>query len=440
VVTVITGENLESIGNSGLKKDAKRYVDIYEKFMDEFRALDLPIATSDYSDEKTALIKELVDLGVKVRNNGRSLLWGDKISGACVDCLKGEASQTFILTLKCNRDCFFCANKNQFDYDEGRKRINDIIDQYNKTCGKVGVLTTTAITGGEPLLYLDKCLDFIRHVKKKAKNTGIRIYTNGDLATREVLEKLSTAGLDEIRFGLKLDDSERLEKALEHLALSVEYIPRAMVEMPVEPGKLEDMKRLADKLDEIGIFGINILEFLFPWVHIEEFKKNGFQISRRPYRILYDYTYAGGVPIAKSETDALELMKYMALNKHRYGAHYCSLENKLTAQVWHHNRKVKKAAIETISENDFFIKIAKAYGDDAVRVRDILEKSGVKAYSYNIPDGVIEFSPKEIYRLRGMDIELGIASLILDREGENICIREVAVHKTDSETFTLDEL
>jgi pyruvate formate-lyase activating enzyme-like uncharacterized protein len=213
-----------------------------------------------------------------------------------------------------------------------------------------------------------------------------------------------------------------------------------MVEMPTEPGKLETMKQLADRFEEIGIFGINILEFLFPWVHIEEFKESGYKIARRPYRILYDYTYAGGVPIAGSEMEALELLKYIAKQKYSYGAHYCSLENKLTAQIWQHNRSVKITETEHLSEKDFFIKTAKAYGEDAAKVRDIFEKDGVMHYNYNAPASVIEFPVSEISRLKGLNIELGISSMILDRQGEQLCVREVAVHKTDTESFSMEEI
>jgi pyruvate formate-lyase activating enzyme-like uncharacterized protein len=359
MIKAVTSDNIQDIKNAGFRKDAGHYVDMYENFMDNFRGFGLPIAESDYCNERSEIIGELAALGVKLRNHGRSLLWGDKISGACEDCIKGEHTNTFILTLKCNRDCFFCANKNQFDYADGKNRVNNIIELYEKKNKKAGGLHTVAITGGEPLLYIDKCLEFIRFVKKKIKTTNIRIYTNGDLATEEVLDKLAKAGLDEIRFGLKLDDQEKLQKALSHLSSAVRRIPRAMVEMPVEPDKLELMQQLADRLEEIGIFGINILEFLFPWVHINEFKESGYKIARRPYRILYDYTYAGGVPIAESEISAMKLLKYIAEKNYSYGAHYCSLENKLTAQVWQHNRRVRLTGMEYLSEKDFFIKTLK---------------------------------------------------------------------------------
>ncbi|MDR2401644.1 MAG: radical SAM protein [Deferribacteraceae bacterium] len=441
MIKTVTSDNIQDIKNARFRKDAGHYIKMYEDFMDNFRGFGLPIAESDYSAERSEILEALVTLGVKVRNHGRSLLWGDKISGACIDCHKGEHTNTFILTLKCNRDCFFCANKNQFDYAEGKTRVNNIIELYEKSRKKTGGLHTVAITGGEPLLYLDKCLEFIRYVKSKVKQTNIRIYTNGDLATEEVLSKLAKAGLDEIRFGLKLDDEEKLQKALSHLSSAVNHIPRAMVEMPVEPDKLDAMKHLADRFEEIRIFGINILEFLFPWVHIDEFKESGYKITKRPYKILYDYTYAGGVPIAESEISALKLLKYIAEKNYSYGAHYCSLENKLTAQIWQHNSRVKLTGMEYLSGKDFFIKMAKAYGEDAAKVREILNRNGVRHYNYNAPDGVISFPIAEISSLKGEDMLIGISSVILDPIGNGkFCLREVAVDMTDTESFSLEDI
>jgi hypothetical protein len=106
MITAITADNLREIKNAGLRKDAGRYADMYERFMDSFRNFGLQIAGKDYSAERSEIIGELKALGVKPRNHGRSFLWGNKISAACEDCVKGEQTRTFILTLACNRDCF----------------------------------------------------------------------------------------------------------------------------------------------------------------------------------------------------------------------------------------------------------------------------------------------------------------------------------------------
>ena len=60
-----------------------------------------------------------------------------------------------------------------------------------------------SITGGEPLseLNFEKTLDFIKYTKlKKGKKFHIHLYTNGIDFNEDKAEKLSIAGLDEIRF------------------------------------------------------------------------------------------------------------------------------------------------------------------------------------------------------------------------------------------------
>ncbi len=441
MVTIITKDNIGSLTNEGLKKDAQRYIDIYENFLGELREMGANIDDNEYNEEKESLVKELTALGVEIRNNGYSMLWGDKISPSCEDCRTGEGSSTFIVSLKCNRDCFFCVNKNQFDYSFNRDKVNDIIDQFNAANKKYATMRSAGITGGEPLMFMDECVNFLKHVKKRNRKTQTRIYTNGDLATEENLKRLAEAGLDEIRFGLKPEeDGSFSEEVLRNLETAVKYIPRAMVEMPVEPGELERMKALADRFEQIGIYSVNILEYLFPWVHVKDYNAKGYKISKHPYRILFDYSYAGGVSVSGSELECLKLMKYIAEKKYKFGAHYCSLENKLTAQVWHHNRNFKKLPTEYMSQKDYYVKVAKAYGSDAVKAKEILDKSNVKHYSYNEPEQVIEFSVQDISLLKGQNMELGISSLILDRNEEEVCVREVAVHRADTETFSMDDL
>jgi len=111
-----------------------------------------------------------------------------------------------------------------------------------------------------------------------------------------------------------------------------EYIPDVVVEMPVIPGTLDEMKKLLNELNQIEITGINLLEFLYPWVNPEEYKKRGFKVKHRPYEVLYSYTYPGGLPISGSEEECLELLLYALEKKFKMGVHYCSLENKLTSQ------------------------------------------------------------------------------------------------------------
>ena len=56
---------------------------------------------------------------------------------------------------------------------------------------------------------------------------------------------LQKYGLNEIRFSIKMEDSEQKRKhILGKIELAKKYIPNVLVEMPVIPGKLEEMKEL----------------------------------------------------------------------------------------------------------------------------------------------------------------------------------------------------
>jgi pyruvate formate-lyase activating enzyme-like uncharacterized protein len=278
-------------------------------------------------------------------------------------------------------------------------------------------------------------------VKKRDKKVRTRIYTNGDLASEALLKQLADSGLDEIRFGLKPDESGIVEEAvLKNLENAVKYIPYTMVEMPPLLGKLTEMEQLFDRLEAIGVKSVNILEFLFPWVHRDEYLAKGYKINRRPYRVLYDYGYAGGIPVAGSALECLKLVKYAAVKGFKMGVHYCSLENKLTAQIWHQNTMFTKKPLEYFSKNDFFVKSAKAYGDDAARVAQILEDAKRIHYIYNKSDKIIEFPITDVPLLKGENMQLGISYMVFEYTVEGALLREVAVYMADTENFNMEEI
>lgn len=441
MVTKITSSNIDKIKNQLLKADAERYVKIYDGFLKAVEDSGVKISQSDYEKKRDELIKKLIEKGATVRNDGKSLVLNE-ISPSCIDCRTGVGSSTYILTLACNRDCFFCTNKNQADYEEGVNKTYDVVKDFNRDRGYYKEMKSAALTGGEPLLHPDKCAEFIKKVKKNSKNTQTRIYTNGDLATLDVLKQLKEAGLDEIRFGIKPDDEGNVDnKILETIAKAVEYIPRVMVEMPIVPGSLEKMKELMVKLDEAKIFGINILEFLYPWINGSEYNGHKYEIAPRPYNILYGYSYAGGVPVAGSENECLELLLFCAEKEIKMGVHYCSLENKLTAQLYQQNSTLTLRGTEFFSNNDYFIKTVKGYGDDIDKIKDVLEQNGCVHYIYNKSAGFIEFSPEFVGYLKDMDIELGLSyqASDYDEEGRRI-LRELQIDVVKPASFEFDKI
>lgn len=112
-----------------------------------------------------------------------------------------------------------------------------------------------------------------------------------------VWQSCAIAGLDEIRFSVKLDGDEALApehaRTLDAIERAVAFIPDVMVEMPVGPHDGLAMKELLVRLDAMGVRGVNLLEFGFPLCNAEAFAERGLELRQNPYPILYNYWYGG---------------------------------------------------------------------------------------------------------------------------------------------------
>ena len=117
------------------------------------------------------------------------------------------------------------------------------------------------------------------------------------------------AGLDEIRFSVKDDDApEQQGRVIAAMRLAKGFIPSVMVEMPVIPGARTHLQQLFRQFEDVGIDGINLLEFCFPFCNWDEFARRGLTLKNPPFEVMYDYGYSGGLAVAGSEELALELM------------------------------------------------------------------------------------------------------------------------------------
>lgn len=420
------------IKNSLLFDDLLKYIKAENALINEIRTIGLDISASDDEQEgrKKELISKLREKGAIFRNSGKSV-YINSISFACLECRKGDKSKTFFYSLSCNRNCYFCSNQNQENYEENVRNRRNIKAEFDDIKNYEN-LQAIAVTGGEPLMNPEEVYSFFRYVNKKASNIHKRLYTNGDYINEKILKKLQSVGLNEIRFSLKPEDFERYGRIIEKLSLSKKYIKDVMVEMPVIPNTLSEMKVFLSELENIKIYGINLLEFLFPWINPEEYKKRGFKIKSRPYEVLYSYTYAGGLPVSGSEEECLELLLFALENKFKIGVHYCSLENKLTSQIYNQNANVKLMPYEVFSDNDFFIKTAKVYGDDAKKVIEIVKNEN--EYIYDENKKVVEFHPKYIKKLpAGVEVAISY-NVVEELNGEKI-LREIKLDVTNSDIF-----
>ena len=199
------------------------------------------------------LLKELQAEGVRGSLELRTLYTKELPSG-CTGCLAGEGTNLFV-TGKCTRDCFFCFNtKPRTDETvvhgvkiENPEDAPAIVERFD--------LTSVGISGGEPLLNPSRVLRIIKALRGMKRRLRIDLYTNGDLATDELLKDLEEAGLDSIRFNVVAREFD-----LDPVRRSLRYFRDTTVEIPVVPERMEELKKMVLELDSLGVRYLNIHE------------------------------------------------------------------------------------------------------------------------------------------------------------------------------------
>lgn len=250
---------------------ARRFAEVSAQLRRTMEQFGLPLAQDD-AHELAAARKRLVQAGAHLRNDGKSIVYG-ALSPACERCRTGERSVSQFISLACPRNCWFCFNANQFDYNEYRSNRKDWRVEMDAYAQSMGKLDYVALTGGEPLLYPDEACAFFAYAKRLNPQAHCRLYTSGWGAGRGLFERLAESGLDEIRFSVKIDaetstnreapQAESLERQVSRISLAVGVVPSVMVEMPVVPGEQDTLRTVMRRLDDMGAFGINLLDSAF---------------------------------------------------------------------------------------------------------------------------------------------------------------------------------
>lgn len=386
------------------------------------------------TDAERRIKERLRAKGARFRNGDASIVRGN-LSSACVACTGGRGSKTFFLSLRCNRSCYFCFNANQADYEQ-RLAFNDSwrdeVDAFAASCGNE--VTHVGLTGGEPLLHADAAVEFCAYVHERFPDAHIRLYTAGDFLDEGVLAALRDAGLAELRLSIKLDDGEEdLDEAIARLALVKRFIPDVMVEMPAIPGTGDKMRELLRALDRVGAFGINLLEFCYPMGPWDEFEKRGFAVKNPPFPVLYNYGYAGGLPIEGSELLCLELVEFALDEGLSLGVHYCSLENKNRDQICEQNRSGFAGSVYERDAGDFFLKTVKVFDGDAPLVRRALDACGVGEYVVDEQDGSLAFHPRHLPAVLGLPVVFCQSYNVMENGADGLVVRELKLELMEGE-------
>ena len=235
-----------------------------------------------------------------------------RLAPGCRTCAAGGWSCLFI-NGRCNASCFYCPTSQD---DTGDPLTNGIpfaaAEDYAEYVARFG-FTGASISGGEPLLTLDRTLAYLDAVRRRC-GTAVHLwmYTNGTLLTREIAGELRSAGLGEIRFDIGATGYN-----LSKLQLAVGIIPTVTVEIPMVP---EDEELLSGKLAEMAEVGVQHL--------------NLHQLRLTPHNLRHlagrDYTFVHGesVTVLESELAALRLVRRAIESGIDLPVNYCSFPYK----------------------------------------------------------------------------------------------------------------
>lgn len=181
----------------------------------------------------------------------------------CEKCLRGKKMVLFITGL-CSRKCLYCPlskkrkDKDKIFANERECKIGDLKSVFEEI--DLSQAKGAGITGGDPLLKIERTIKYAKEIKKRYKNFHIHLYCSTKNITNEKLKKLSRF-IDEIRFHPDLEKDLEIEK--KKILLSRKYFKQQEIgiEIPVFPEKTNKTLEFLESIcDKIGFLNLNELE------------------------------------------------------------------------------------------------------------------------------------------------------------------------------------
>jgi pyruvate formate-lyase activating enzyme-like uncharacterized protein len=221
-------------------------------------------------DDNTALMQRELPNGSFVRG---------AMPISCVMCQQG-AKMVLLITGKCSHSCYYCPlslEKKGRDVtyaDELLVKSDADVLFEARAIGARG----TGITGGDPLLVVDRAVHYIRLLKNEfGDKHNIHLYTSTPDAAG--IQKLGDAGLDEIRFHPHPDTwlSPSPDYGIA-IRAAIDSGMRVGIEIPAIPGMEKEMAVLARAMHDSGAEFINLNELEFSESNWRQLKEHGFKV------------------------------------------------------------------------------------------------------------------------------------------------------------------
>ncbi len=313
-----------------------------------------------------------------------------KIAKGCRYCIDGSKMVLFI-TGRCEWNCYYCpvslekkgrdvvyANERQVHSDA------EIIAEA-EAMDAVG----TGITGGDPLLDMERTVHMIRLLKNKfGSDHHIHLYTA--TINPEKALTLQEAGLDEIRFHPSKSMWTRMSET--RFAETVKVLSIDVgVEVPALPNRERELNSLVSYAREAGVRFVNLNE-------LELSESNWDMMEVHRYEVRDELSFA----VAGSRETAMTVLK----SNKRAHIHFCSSTFKDGVQL--RRRLIRRAKHTTMPyqqvTEDGTIVHGYLYADDLERAKRELLDIGVPADLMEVLGDRIEVAPwilKDIASLVG---------------------------------------
>jgi len=239
----------------------------------------------------------------------------------CRRCVRGEKLVLFI-SGKCSRACWYCS------LSDKRKNSNKIWANEREICNVKELIeeaeesnaTSAGITGGDPLLFLDRTIEFASALKKRfGKKFHIHIYLPTKLVTLLNLTKLEEF-IDEARFHPEfLINKDKENEDLEKIKMAERVFGKQNIgiELPMIPDKHEEIKKFILKVKDYVSF-VNLNEFEISDTNFDEIEKK-YEVDKNGYTI------------KGSLFEGKRLLNELQREKIKLKVHLCSAELK----NWH---------------------------------------------------------------------------------------------------------
>ena len=259
------------------------------------------------------------------------------ISKGCRMCVEGRKLVLYITGL-CSDNCYYCPLSDKRRGKDiiwaNEKPITSVMEAIDEArlCDSTGA----GITGGDPLLRLERTSEYIKALKKEfGKEFHIHLYTSLTNVNYETLKKLHDAGLDEIRFHPNIENNQIWER----LNIAKEFDWDVGVEIPAIPKKLDETKKLVDYLKgRIDFLNLNELEIS---------DTNADELIKRGHKTKDELSYA----VSGSEHVAKKIMGYCRTAG--FKVHYCTAKLKDKVQFF---ERIKRRAGNIALKTDIITK------------------------------------------------------------------------------------